>query len=332
VLVALLVAGYLAAVRVSPGSSSAGRAADSVTSTTNDAGAPPTADVPPRTATAPDAAPGTQPPPATTATRASSAPAVTIPSAEDKAGRLLWSARMEDGTLAAWYAPETGPFGDFGGGAFDDGGGMTTASTEQPHTGAWSAKLALPMGTGGARLFRWRELRAERDTTQRVWLFIARTYRLTADATDGRFWDIMQFKSTTEDRQHNDPLWFLNVRSRRGELVPELVWWHKTLEGPHQNEWGNHGFLGEKARLPVGRWFELTSRIRQSSGFDGIVQIWIDQRKIFDFRDVRTSYHNCTYNAWCADTGWSVNNYSDGLAPAPAVIYADDAVIERNSG
>jgi hypothetical protein len=38
------------------------------------------------------------------------------------------------------------------------------------------------MGTGGARLFRWRELWAERDTTQRVWLFIARTYRLTDDS------------------------------------------------------------------------------------------------------------------------------------------------------
>jgi hypothetical protein len=51
-----------------------------------------------------------------------------------------------------------------------------------------------------------------------------------------------------------------------------------------------------------------------------------------DFRDVRTSYRNCTYNAWCADTGWSVNKYSDGLTPAPAVVYADDAVITRTPG
>jgi polysaccharide lyase-like protein len=242
---------------------------------------------------------------------------------------VLWTAGMEEGSLVSWYAPETEPVRDFGGGVFDSDGGLSAASTDRAHSGAWSAKLTLPTGAGGARLFRWRDLRAVRDTVQSVWLYIPRSYRLTGDPANGRFWDIAQFKSTTADWRHNDPLWFLNVRSRRGRLLPELIWWHRTLEGPRENQSGYRGFLRKTARVPVGRWFQLTSRIRQSSEFDGIVQFWIDGQKLFDFRDVRTSHRNCAYNAWCADTHWSVNNYSDGLAPAPAVIYADDAVIFR---
>ena len=81
---------------------------------------------------------------------------------------VLWNADMEDGSLRAWYAPETSAVGDFGGGEFTSGGGETGVSDAQAHSGRWSAKLTLPTGSGGARLFRWREFRAERDLTQSV--------------------------------------------------------------------------------------------------------------------------------------------------------------------
>ena len=47
---------------------------------------------------------------------------------------------------------------------------------------------------------------------------------------------------------------------------------------------------------------------------------------------MRTAYRSCTYDDWCTDQHWSVNNYSDGLSPAPAEIFVDDAVIERATG
>jgi hypothetical protein len=333
-LVAVATGGYLVAVGASVGNPSDGTVAPETTVSTatlpHDGGVPPSTAAPPTAGT--DASPGVEPPPAATGPEGPGAPAATTAPVVDLAAGVLWAAGMEEGSLASWYAPETEPVRDFGGGVFDSDGGLSIATTERAHTGAWSAKLVLSTGAGGARLFRWRELRAERDTTQRVWLFIPRSYRLTADPASGRFWDIVQFKSISADGRHNDPLWFLNLRSRRGKLLPELVWWHNTLEGPRENQWGYRTFLLRSARVPVGRWFQLTSRIRQSSEFDGIVQFWIDRQKLFDFRNVRTSHRNCRSNTWCAETHWSVNNYSDGLYPAPAVVYADDAVIERTPG
>ena len=245
---------------------------------------------------------------------------------------VLWSADMEDGSLRAWYAPETSAVGDFGGGEFTSGGGETSASDEQAHSGTWSAKLTLATELGGARLFRWREFRAERDLTQRVWMFIPEAYRLTGDASDGRFWNITQLKSRTENLDRNDPIWFVNLTNEDGELVHHLVWWPRTLEGPHRDQSGFRRYTNEEARVPVGKWFELTTRVRQSNEFDGIVEVSVNGEKIFSVDDVRTAYRSCTYDDWCTDQHWSVNNYSDGLSPAPAEIFVDDAVIERATG
>jgi hypothetical protein len=336
-LVVVIAATCLTAVRASTGADPGGTDTTQVPPSTT---APSTGDQPtstptttapvPETTPAASAPAGPDPQPATTVLQPGNGSAPTTPIPDGK--RVLWSTGMDDGTLTDWYAPETAAVGDFGGGPFDSGGGITSATTELAHSGAWSAKLALPTGAGGARLFRWRELLAERDTTQRVWLFIPRAYRLTGNPVNGHFWDIAQFKSRSEDGQHNDPLWFLNVTNSRNRLGLQLIWWDNTLEGPHTNEFGYRVIGKRGAQLPVGRWFQLRLRLRQSSEFDGILQVWIDARRVYNLRNVRTSYRNCTVNSWCADTAWSVNNYSDGLAPAPAVVYADDVSIERTVG
>ena len=137
----------------------------------------------------------------------------------------------------------------------------------------------------------------------------------------------MQFKSSNRKRSQNDPIWMANVRNTRtGDIMPELVWWHRSLEGPHEGMSGYRGFLANMT-LPVGRWFQLTARVRQSADFDGAFQLWLDGRLLFDMDDVRTGHRDCTYNAWCTDQGWSVNSYSDGLSPTPSVIYVDDVRI-----
>lgn len=234
---------------------------------------------------------------------------------------------MEEGALTDWTYPQPGRSGKDGGGVFNSGSGRAHASRSHARSGAWSAKLVLPRGSGGTRLFRWRELRENRHAAVRVWLFVPRAYRPTADARTGRFWNVLQFKSrsTTGD---NDPLWFLHMaRPSRGRLRLELIWWHRTLEGPRQGQSGFRRLRQRRARVPVGRWFELTAELRQSNGFDGRLCVWQDDRLLFALDGIRTSFINCAYNAWCASNEWSVNNYSDGLSPAPAAIYADDASI-----
>jgi hypothetical protein len=258
-------------------------------------------------------------------------PGVSSPGAAAQGGEVLWQADMEDGSLAAWYAPDSGE-GDYnGGGEYNSGAADAIASDEQAHGGAWSAKLAISTPPeSGTRLFRWQELRRARDLVFDVWLFVPREYTLTADPATGRFWDLMQFKSIDEARSRNDPIWFLGVRNRRsdGAMVPELVWWSRTLPGPQPGQRGFRRFTRTDVVIPVGRWFRVTARVQQSRAYEGIVQFWLDGRLLFDQRGVRTGFSNCSYNAWCVDQSWSVNLYSDGLEPNP-VMYVDDARISR---
>lgn len=236
---------------------------------------------------------------------------------------------MEDGTLDAWYWPQRGPQDDFGGGEYNSGSGVASASTARARSGSWSAELALADGSGGSRLFRWQESRTHRELVYRAWFFLPVSYVLTGDPLTGRYWDIFQFKSVSGDGTANDPIWFINVRPEAGgRLVPELVWWHPTLEGPHEGEFGNQGYAAPGATVPVGRWFRISALLRQSKDFDGAIRIWLDDKLIFDLRDVRTGHENCAYNSWCVDQGWSVNSYSDGLAPTPSTLYVDDVQIE----
>jgi hypothetical protein len=242
-------------------------------------------------------------------------------------GRVLWTADMEEGSLADWFAPERAERGDHGGGEYNSGAANSTASTEQRHSGGWAVKTVVRRA-GGTRLFRWRELHANRDLRMSVWLYFPRNYRLTGDPNRGRFWNVFQFKSGSRGGR-KDPFWFLNIANAPdGGMVPQLVWWPRRTRGPHRGESGLRGFVNPRVRLPVRRWFRLDARLRQSKGFDGVVQFWLDGRLIFDMRNVRTGFSNCRYNTWCVDQGWSVNNYSDGLSPAPGVIYVDDASIQ----
>jgi hypothetical protein len=237
----------------------------------------------------------------------------------------VWAGDVEEGTLGDWWSPGGGSESAPGGGEFDSGGGYGRASRREAHSGTWAARLVLPGGRGGARLFRWGELQVHRDAVMSVWLRVPRRYRLTADAATGRYWNVFQVKSRSTSGA-NDPLWFLNVASRSGgRLRLQLVWWHRTLEGPRPGRSGFRRFRQSVADVPVGRWFRLTARLVQSNGFDGMLCVWQGARLIFAKSHIRTSFENCSHNDWCAVNEWSVNNYSDGLSPAPAVLYVDDA-------
>jgi len=236
------------------------------------------------------------------------------------AATRLWSDDMESGSLSAWSVP---PGDDFGGGVYNSGGGFAVASTEQHRSGAYSAKLELPDGKGGTRLFRWRELRNHRTVAISVWLYFPLHYTV-----GGHYFNVFQIKSRRSSGA-TDPIWYLDVvNAAPGRMRFRLVWWHRTLEGPRPRQSGLRRFTQNVADVPVGRWFQIKAVLRQSNGFDGTLVIWQDGRPLFQMTGVRTSYANCEYNAWCTSNEWAVNNYSDGLQPAPSVLYVDDAQID----
>jgi hypothetical protein len=234
----------------------------------------------------------------------------------------LWSSDLEEGTLADWYSA-SGRSREDGGGEYNSGSGNTTVSAERSRSGRYAAKLAL-RGSGGTRLFRWQESRVARDATYSVCLFIPRQVRVAG------WWNILQFKSRSASGA-NDPIWVVEPRTdARGRLYPTLVWWPESLEGPHQDQSG-YGRIPPPAGtlLPIGRWFELTVRLLQSSGFDGRLTVTIDGAPVWNMEGVRTGYRNCEHNAWCTDNEWSVNNYGESLSPWPS-IFADDASIRTS--
>jgi hypothetical protein len=144
----------------------------------------------------------------------------------------------------------------------------------------------------------------------------------------------MQFKSRSEDGRRNDPLWVFHINRERsqdrGLLYISAGWGAGGTQAAGPYERGTAGFKNYTQRiasLPIGRWVHLEAFLRQSSGFDGQVALWQDGVKLFDFKNVRTSYKNCKWNRWCAANDWSVNLYADRLSPSPAAIYIDDARI-----
>lgn len=249
----------------------------------------------------------------------------------------LWAGDMEEGKLDDWFNPgtEASPGCCYGGDMQNSGQYEAIASTDFAHSGTYSlrAKIWTPATpTSGVRAFRWQEPHSNRDAYYSGWFYLPTSYTLTADPSNGQFWNLFQFKSRTQDDSRIDPLWGLYAKpDGNGGLYLRAGWgWgNATLAGPYStsNVGGKWIEPTTRVSLPIGRWFKLEAFLHQSKDFDGHLTFWQDGVQILDLPNVRTSYANCNYNSWCASNEWSLNNYSDGLSPNPATIYIDDAVI-----
>jgi hypothetical protein len=224
---------------------------------------------------------------------------------------VLWSADHETGDLSQWYA-------DGGGGEFNSGSGSSTASRDVAHSGRYSGRMSiLTPGISAVRLFRWNESRANLEAYYSAWFYFPRSYRVPV------WWNIFQFKSRT-GAVANDPFWTLQVGNRRdGAMYLFLEWWNGlSIEGPHRGEFGGRSFEQALRDIPVGSWTHIEVFLRQSSAFDGQLIVWQDGVELFNVRDVRTRYPAAN-----GANEWSVNNYSEAIAPSPTTIYIDDASI-----
>jgi hypothetical protein len=236
---------------------------------------------------------------------------------------------MESGDLRGWYMPcdTASPCGHEGGGEFDSGNAFSQPSWDVAHSGSWSAKLiATTPPESGTRLFRWQEPHANRALYYSLWVYLPNGIKLTKN-----YFNLFQFKSTSADRKQNDPIWVFDVNNGHDGTVWISCEWGAggtNLAGPYSSD--GVGFKSHSqniATLPTGKWVHLEAYLRESNSFDGQLTFWQDGEKLFDFKNIRTSYANCTQNSWCASNEWSVNLYSDGLSPSPAAIYVDDAAI-----
>jgi hypothetical protein len=201
---------------------------------------------------------------------------------------------METGDLTQW---------EMGGGEFNSGDGNSYASTDQAHTGHWSAKMVINPG-GGTRLFRWNETRAHDQAYYSAWYYFPTQY----DIADSGWWNIFQWKSSVGSA--NDAFWTVGPWKRtNGDLYLTLYDW--------QNRVLRHQTVAD---IPVGEWFHLECLYVKGSNWDGQVQCWQDGNELWNLTGINTLYPN-------GDLGWSINNYGEGISPTPIIIYTDDATI-----
>jgi Polysaccharide lyase len=223
---------------------------------------------------------------------------------------VLWSADHETGDLSQWYAED-------GGGEFNSGAAVSSATTEVAHSGRYSARISIRTpGTSGVRLFRWNESHITPEAYYSAWFYFPRRYHVPD------WWNIFQFKS--RNGAANDAFWSLQVGNRgSGAMYVYLNWWDGlTIEGPHRSEFGGRSYEQAGKDIPEGIWTHLQVFLRQSSAFDGQVIVWQDGAELFNLRDVRTRYPAAN-----GANEWSVNNYADAVTPTPTTIYIDDAAI-----
>jgi len=212
---------------------------------------------------------------------------------------IIWDAGMETGDLSDWALPAA----DDGGGEFNSDGGDAVASQNIAHTGTWSARMALTDGSGGTRLFRWREAREYPEAYYSAWFYFPDRYEPEA------WWNIFQFKSKVSD-SINDAFWVLNVGNRADGAMYLYLY-----------DWQNEKSYGQQViDLPVGQWVHLECYLRQSAEETGQLTCWQDGVTLWDLAGISTKYP-------AGDNQWSINNYASAVSPTPVVIYVDDAAI-----
>jgi hypothetical protein len=226
---------------------------------------------------------------------------------------ILWSADHEEGNMSDWYIGS-------GGGEFNSGGGVSSASRDFAHTGVWSAKGTIGTGVSAIRLFRWDESHSNVQAYYSAWYYLPA--KITSSAWGN---NVFQFKSKTGSGV-SDPFWDLNVRLRaNGNMYLTLNWWcGLTVEGPHSGESGCRTYQQTVKDVPVAQWVHIEAFLRQSTVLDGQIIVWQDGTEIFNQANVKTRYP--TVNGW-GPNDWSINNYGENVLPSPFTMYFDDAVV-----
>jgi polysaccharide lyase-like protein len=222
-------------------------------------------------------------------------------------GNVLWSAGFETGDTSEWYAPSTRARGSYGGGEYNSGLGNSEVSQEFVHSGSWALKMTIDTSIeSGTRMFRWQEPQSESRLRYSAWHYFPKQYRV------GQYWNIIQWKSKT-GRGRNDPFFILNVGNRPdGSMYFYVYDWQRR-----------RSYSQEHLNLPVGKWFRLEAYYQCTGDDTGQVTFWQDGQLLIDISNVQTRYPN-------GDCQWSINNYSDGLSPAVATTYIDDASISTD--
>jgi hypothetical protein len=205
----------------------------------------------------------------------------------------------------------------------------------------------------GTRLFRWLESGDpkyfESGLYYGIWVYFPQNYAMNR-TSDHRFFNLLQMKAAIAGAV--DPVWAIDVVNQTPVTVSPMRMvvsfnghgpeGHPFL-GPHTNSTSiNHRFDLESSSptIPVGKWFHIQVYFKQwpreVKPHRGRIAVWQDDKLMVDAGGpddpeggIWTKYGD-DLDGTKKNHGvnqFSVNNYTNGAIPDPAVIYFDDMVI-----
>jgi hypothetical protein len=214
---------------------------------------------------------------------------------------FYWWTDHETGTLDDWTrgGPGEGWTYAAGGGAISVGTGVARSGryalvSTAGAAGSTSAGQATRRGPGTAAYYG-------------AWLY------LPAAAQPATYWVFFSFH--TRDPAGNDTaLWDLKfAETGAGTLGLQLL----------RHDTGNVTPT-PMLTVPLGRWFQVQAYLAPALDATGALRVWLDGQVAFDVEGATLDPGGSA-----ADVTWTLGTITDGLTPAPTILYADDAFIAK---
>lgn len=176
------------------------------------------------------------------------------------------------------------------------------------HSGDYCARLMINTPTTAstaAYLFYWKD-NLPQQVTFESW------YLIPGEVVPGAWWIIQQIKSTPEGMSTNysKPIYILGVNSANKFYLT----WRPDLDDATKKTYVS------SVQAPRDQWFKIEMYVRQSTGADGQIIIYINDIEILNVTGNPTMLSDLPLM-------WSICNYAEKITPVPCVIYVDDITI-----
>jgi hypothetical protein len=217
---------------------------------------------------------------------------------------VLWSALHESGTFQEW-TNQTGGSAQ----AFPVPNNAIDVSTERAHGGTHSVKLTINAGAAGIQqtteLARAGGLPAEAYYS--AWYYLPRSVNV------GTYWVVFKFRMRTvaTDSSTTQELYDLDLYNLPSGEMSVKLYDHRSGELPLDLA---------TPTIPIGAWFQLEAYYRNASDRTGRVTYFLDGVPIVDIQGAMGP------SSWVE---WEACSIGEGLDPAQAVLFIDDAAISR---
>jgi hypothetical protein len=243
----------------------------------------------------------------------------------DVGSNVVWSTDFETGDFSAWSAPP-GTGGSYIEG-MGSGNATVTVTTEQAHSGRYSAKLASAPASQGLTAYAlggsglYKEGAFPEAAYYSVWYFVPQFY------PDVTTWSILKLNfglgtPATVDASADAAPTNVPESDASGELLelglmslPDQTMTIKLVDARH--EYLTSPLPDPVPAIPIGQWFQIESYYEYAADSAGRLTVWLQGTKIYDIQRPMSG-NPIVYFTPCS--------LVDNL-PSPSVLYVDDVTI-----